>query len=466
MSVHGPLGATEGGSFGLTTTALDRAGARSASRTRLGILGLSGLLATGLLISISAADTDSVLPETVRPLPSWLAGPYGITGLDLHVVGVMLALSLMFGCYALVVHTADRIPARMVLMCIAALYALVLIAPPLMSTDVFSYQAYGRMLADYGANPYVSGPHVMLLDPLYPLIGAKWVATPTAYGPVFTALSYVLAPMSIAASAFAYKAIAAVASLATVGIVWNTAKLRGTNPVKAAALVGLNPLIVIYGVAGGHNDLLMLALLMAGVALVFEHRERAGGSLMVLATAVKLTAGLFIPFALAGAGDPLGRRSRRREMLIGASATAAIVTAFGFALFGGGLLHLPATVLASQRSGDWHSIPGFIGQRLGLGGLGQVVGLILAFVFAACFCVLLRRVWRGELDWVDGAAWATVVLLLTASSFLPWYVAWLLPLAALARDRRLWHTAIVMTGVVQVIQLLGYIPHSVSIPAL
>jgi hypothetical protein len=36
----------------------------------------------------------------------------------------------------------------------------------------------------------------------------------------------------------------------------------------------------------------------------------------------------------------------------------------------------------------------------------------------------------------------------------------MLPLAALGRDRRLWRMAIVMTGVVQAIQLLGYIPHN------
>ena len=67
------------------------------------------------------------------------------------------------------------------------------------------------------------------------------------------------------------------------------------------------------------------------------------------------------------------------------------------------------------------------------------------------------------MDWIDGAAWAAAALLITASSLLPWYVAWLLPLAALGRDRRLWRMAIVMTGVVQAIQLLSYIPHGTSL---
>ena len=76
--------------------------------------------------------------------------------------------------------------------------------------------------------------------------------------------------------------------------------------------------------------------------------------------------------------------------------------------------------------------------------------------------MLLRRVWRGTLDWIDGAGWTALALLVTASSLLPWYVAWLMPLAALATDRRLWRAAIIATAVIQVIQLLGYLPHGAS----
>lgn len=458
MSVHGPLGATQGGAFELRTPARQAVGAGRSSSTLAGLLGIAGVLVTGLVISISAAGTDSLLPESVRPVPSWLAGPFGNTGVDLGVPGVMLVLALLFASYAVVVRAADRLSARTVLMAIAALHALVLLAPPLSSTDIFSYQAYGRMFALYGANPYLSGPHVMALDPLYPFIGAKWVSTPTVYGPVFTTLSYVLAPLSIAASVLAYKAIAAVASLATVGLVWNAARLRGIDPVKAAALVGLNPLIVVYGVGGGHNDLLMMVLVVAGSLLVLQHRERLGAGMMVLGAGVKLTAGMLVPFALAGAGGGLSR-NRRRDVAIGAGVGAALVATLGFTAFGTGQLHLLATVEHSQTAGDWHSIPGFIATRLGLGALSKAVGLALAIGFVAIFAWLLRRVWLGELDWIDAAGWSTVALLVAASSRPPWYIVWLIPLAALATDRRLWSVAIWLSGLFQAIQLLGYIPH-------
>jgi hypothetical protein len=36
------------------------------------------------------------------------------------------------------------------------------------------------------------------------------------------------------------------------------------------------------------------------------------------------------------------------------------------------------------------------------------------------------------------AGWATLAILVASAWLVPWYVLWLLPLAALANDRRLW----------------------------
>jgi alpha-1,6-mannosyltransferase len=457
MSLNGPLGATQGGAFELTTSPLD---ARAISRSRLGLAGLAGLVVTALVVTLSAAGTDPLLPESVRPVPRWLAGPFG-TGIDIHVAGTILTLMLMFASYVVVVRTARHLSARMVLMCIAALYALVLLAPPLISTDVFSYQAYARMGAMYGASPYLNGPHAIALDPVYPFIGAKWVNIPSVYGPLFTMLSYPLAPLSVAASTLVYKAIAVLASLTTVALVWNAARLRGVDPVNAVALVGLNPLIVVYGVGGGHNDLLMLAVMMAGVSMLLQRRERSGAASLMIAAGVKLTAGLMLPFALAGTGRPL-TRGRRRDILLGAGVTGAIVVAASFAAFGGGLIRLIGTVHQAQSEGDWHSLPGFITTRLGLGAVGTVTGYLLAVVLVGVTCWLVRRVWRGELDWIVGAGWATFAMLACAGSLMPWYVAWLVPLAALGRDRRLFKATMWMTGFVLFLELLGYIPHGGS----
>jgi alpha-1,6-mannosyltransferase len=437
--------------------------ARWRSGATIGHVALIGVFACAVLIAIAAAGTDSFLPQTVSlAIPSWLTGPLGNAGLDIGVVGVLAVLITMFASYAVAVQVSDRLSARAILLTIAGVNLAIVLAPPLLSTDVFSYQIYGRMGALYSTNPYLHGPHAVGLDPLYQFIGSKWVSTPSAYGPLFTAMSYVLAPLSIAASAVWYKAIAEISCVVTLALLWHAARLRNLDPVRAVALFGLNPLIVVYGVGGGHNDLLMLAVMVGAVVAALHFRDRVSGALVVVSTAVKLTAVLLLPFLVA---RNYAKRDDRRPLdaLIGAGIGALAMGALTFALFGTGPLNLPSTLETIQHEGDWHSIPGFISTRLGLGGVGHATGVVLAVAFVIVYAILIRRVARGELDWIHGAGWATAALLLTTSSLLPWYVAWLVPFAALATDRRLLKMAIVMTGLIQGIELLGYIPHGSSL---
>jgi Glycosyltransferase family 87 len=457
MSISDPLRATpRGDTFVIPwRTWLRR---RQLTETWLGTAALFGVTLAVLVITISAAGTNSLLPESVRPVPRWLAGPFGTTGINLGRVGLAAVLAAMFACYVVAVRYADRLSGRTVLTTIAAVHALVLLAPPLISTDVFSYQAYAKMGVLYGSNPYLHGPHVIALDPLYPFVGANWISTPTTYGPLFTLMSYLLVPLSIAGTVLAYKTTAAVASLCSVALVWNAARRRGLDPAKAAAVVGLNPLVVVYGVGGAHNDLLMLAAMCAGIYGLLSHRERSGGAATVLAAGIKLTGGVLLPFALAS-GNVLGAPRRRRDIALGALAAAAAILIASFLAFGTGLFHLPSTLRQSQDSaGDWHCIPGLITTRLGLGSIGHTTGLILGIAFVCVCAWLVYRVWLGAMDWIDGAGWATLAMLASASSLQPWYFVWLLPMLALCADRRLWRWGTVVGGLMLTIQLVGYVP--------
>ena len=57
---------------------------------------------------------------------------------------------------------------------------------------------------------------------------------------------------------------------------------------------------------------------------------------------------------------------------------------------------------------------------------------------------LLVAVSRG-LDWVRAAGWASFGLLIASAYMAPWYLIWLLPLAAISRDRVLIGATILLT---------------------
>jgi hypothetical protein len=461
MSVNGPLGVSpNAGALELGAAARTGGPARVATDAR-GLVALAGILLSGVVLCVAATRTNLMLPETIRPVPSELAGPFQYLGFHLTSGELIGLLALMFGSYALAVRVSGRISPRAAIATILLLNLMVLLAPPLFSTDIFSYEAYARMFATYGTNPYLHGPYAISLDqPLYSFVGERWIWTPSVYGPLFTMFSGLTAGMSVEGGVLFFKLVAELCCLGIVAAVWQAAKLRGVDPVRAALLVGLNPLLVIYGVGGGHNDLLMLLFTTVGVAALLARRERASGAMIVIGAAIKLSGLLLLPFA-AGATAPFGTVDRRRELLRGAAATVAIVLTAGFICFHSGMFQMTHTLQDVQSQNNLQSVPGLIAEVPHLLFGGSVHDLVTTLLTVICVLVVARLVWRVwflGLDWIDGAAWATIWVLATAGSLLPWYVSWLMPLAALATDRRLPNAALWMTGLVGIATVAAYIP--------
>src|SRR6202012_2258292 len=100
---------------------------------------------------------------SLRPLPTSLAGPLAGAGLKLGVFALIAAFIAMFISWAIASRAAEHLRPRTVVIAILALHAIVLLAPPLFSSDVFSYAAYGRMGALYHISPYLHGPSAIPL---------------------------------------------------------------------------------------------------------------------------------------------------------------------------------------------------------------------------------------------------------------------------------------------------------------
>lgn len=472
MTVNAPLGATpEGGILDVTKTAAlvgpARTWRRPHTRTRAERIGISATLAVpllGLLLCVAGTRTQALLPNSLAlaPTATGMVGPLSPLGFNLTVGEVVTALLALLILSLTAIRHSEHVPQRLIIGSIVAFTVIAVIGPPLFSTDVFSYQAYAQMLTHYHINPYTFGPNKALgtypvASPLSWYVGAKWMGTPSVYGPLFTFISALFGGTSIAFNYYAFKVIAALASGGTLYLIWKSAQRRGVSPKRAVALFGLNPMVTLYGVGGGHNDLLMLLLTTSGVYAVLSRREGTAGTLITAGAAIKLTGAIVLPFAMLGQAASSELPSRRRRILVGVAATSAVIAAVSYVVFGTGILHMLHTLQSVQDQGAWQSLPGFVFSLTHVP-VTHVVRVADDVILAAMLIWLLYRVWRGRMDWIEGAAWATFAVLITAWSLLPWYSAWMMPLVALTSSRRLWNAAVVATLMGGAIMIAGCFP--------
>jgi alpha-1,6-mannosyltransferase len=368
------------------------------------------------------------VPGTDAGSPRWLLGAYG-DGLGIGGGAYLTALWIAFGAYLGVVACAGVLGRRVVrwaIVCGAVAFAL---APPLLSLDVFSYISYARLGALHGLNPYDFAPAAIPHDLAASRVEDYREAT-SVYGPLFTLVTYPLGLIGVPGALWALKAVSALAVLGIAALVARLAAVRGIAPAPAAALVALNPLVLVHVIGGPHNDGLMALAVLAGVAMVLGASEAGGGVSLVAGIAVKAPAALAAPFALLGAGTA----RRRARLLAGAAMAVAVTAGAGLAVFGSSFLHGFSAFTGNQATVSYHSVPATAARIAGLD-LSVTRG-VLAAVYGIGVVWLLVWTARGG-DWIRATAWAALGLLCATAYLTPWYLVWALPLVAVARDRAL-----------------------------
>ena len=492
-----------------------RALAKASEREWRGAVCLAVIVLCSLFVVVVAANRPSILSATSHAnfFPHWMTGPLGGLLPSLTRSGTTLkylfsgAIVAMYVSYLAGLAYVPRLRSRWAIATVIAVHAIFFFSPPLALTDVFNYVNYGRMEVVHHLNPYTTipilEPHN---DPSYDL--SNWHQLLSPYGPLFTIFTFVVVPLGVAASFWVLKGCLALASLATIWLVWKCARVLGRDPVKAIVLVGLNPIVLVWGLGGDHNDFLMVffivlgfyVLLRAGVGL----RERAteaelvgalrpeselrskselrpeselesvgalrpksefltastaagavsmrarirewllplstpellAGAAFITATAIKASGGVLIPVVLVAL---LPTPRRLVQVLIGMVAAGAIVAAASLLAFG---LHVP-DLSTQSRLVTSVSVPNLIGLAVGAGGETDTLHTLLSGALIVSVLLCCVQAWRRRSP-ITASGWASVALLVTLSWVLPWYVLWVLPMAALSSSRRLRVTALVL----------------------
>lgn len=328
-----------------------------------------------------------------------------------------------------------------------------LLAPQLLSTDVYSYIVYGRMASVHGANPYVHRPDALATDPFLPL--TFWNDTTMVYGPVWlyvtAAMTWVLERLgaSLGAHVLAFKLLALALHVGTALTIRAIARqLRPARATTAMVAYLFNPLCLIELVGNAHVDGLLVFLVLVGVHAHVRGRPVAAFAWLLLAALCKIQGLMFVGlYGLAwirSAGS--WRAACRRAALLGGLGATVVIAAYapvwaGAATFDELLHGVPASRLLNSTAEALDRLGTGEAAARALTLTGFAIGAVVAIARARTPAIAVRMFpWLGLGFCALAATW-----------FWPWYATLPVALAAAAGSRRALTVAIALSLTVLVV---------------
>jgi alpha-1,6-mannosyltransferase len=322
--------------------------------------------------------------------------------------------------------------------------------PGLYTTDMFSYVMYSHIAGVLRVNPYTSMPSNFPDVRIFHWIHPLWHNAPSIYGPAWIDLTVPLA-RAVAHSSevdkvLAYKALVNVGHLLGVAcLAYVVHRVRPGHVLEAVVMYAWNPLVVFEFGGNGHNDAVMVAVMLFGLALYVTAARWTGIVTLAISMLLKMTSLFLIPFyAMAWARD---QQTWLRFFGVGILSVASVVlviVAFYFPWWNGPETIAPIVawsqgpmfnnytpdILAYELTRrQLAEAQTFVDPALALERWRDTIKTVARIFFIAWCSVELWRV-RGALGIAGAGARAMMVFLLAVNTWvLPWYFTWPLALA-------------------------------------
>ena len=416
-----------------------------------GLRSMNVWIGVGTLGSIGLAIMGTSLGAIPRPGDTgwWFNVPAQVA--TLPKVGFYSAvLVLIAGWVGVGVHArAGRLTVSRAWVILALWGLPLLVGPPIFSRDIYSYIAQG-LLANQGHNPYIAAPAALGNPHLLASVAEVWRHTASPYGPLFVVVSRVVATVagsSLVAQVLAFRLIELAGVVMIMVSLPRLARRLGNDPGLALWLGALSPLALFSFIASGHNDALMVGLLLAGITLAMEGRLAAGVALCALAATIKLPAAAAIVFI--GVDQfRIAQGNKNKRWRIAAETVVVpvvvvvgitIASGFGWTWLSPTALHVPTElrVLSSPSVslGTFvHSILHGVGIPIRLSPTVTATQIVCEMIAVAGTVWL---VWNAhKLDVVRILGLALLLIVIGSPTVWPWYLMWgLAVLAATALQR-------------------------------
>lgn len=317
--------------------------------------------------------------------------------------------------------------------------------------DLFVYISQGRIFGIHHLNPFLVSPQDVPQDILYSY--SSWVSHTSIYGPVWVIISGFLALLgqdNVWLSLILFKLAPTAFLFGSVALVYCI--LDNINPRHrdmGAFLLAWNPLVLFEVAGNGHNDVVMVFFTLLSILFIATRPRSLTLPSLAVSALVKYTSVILLPGILIH-GWSLKPRTIWKSILVGVVASIAVaylfVRPFESALSPAALLGQGDTFRSSIANLILMSLTGNFSQQNADTIAKVLVIAALAVAYGYQLLWFARRARSGGIEaLLIFCANSLFFLLLFIPRFLPWYVIWLLGIAALLPDSSVARRALLLS---------------------
>ncbi|GCE26151.1 hypothetical protein KDA_16350 [Dictyobacter alpinus] len=241
-----------------------------------------------------------------EPLYGHLYPLLGVLGIILFFIWLAVGAGNRAGRLILIRSTLYLRPIFWTILVSGILMAMTMFFAPVhlseLTRSMLQSGLYGRIVATYHLNPYLSHSAILTHDPLQALVNrlpASDDVTPGAVGPVWMDISILISLIAHAdggVMVLAWRVLALLAHILNVVLIWSL--LSAQKPlyrISGTILYAWNPLVLVLGIAYVHPEILLVSLMLLALLSFQRDATLLGWVFALLASLISLYSILLLP---------------------------------------------------------------------------------------------------------------------------------------------------------------------------
>ncbi len=320
---------------------------------------------------------------------------------------------------------------------------------PFLSSDIFYYLGIGRLDSQYNQNPYYvtikdfveSGENSKYLEKdtvLAQGYSNDWGDTTVVYGPVWTFICRIVAGITFGNIDFAllvFKLLNMAIHIVNSYLIY---KLTGKK--LFVLLYGINPYMLIEGIANVHNDIYVVAFILASLYFLLKKKNLIISILfLALATAIKYFAILLLPFVIIYHFRDKKPSERLKKCIIYGILFLLIIVAT-YVIYVQDLQVLNGILTQQEKYAKNFYI--ILMEYFNIPNLASKINSILLIIFIYIyFSTNVELLCEKKISFRRCARkyeyFLLAFLFLLITNFQPWYIMWLFPLMMWQKKRNM-----------------------------